>query len=130
MKKLSNMNTLINELSDADFEYGKTDCYIFTAKLVKEWHGKDYIKHHAVYKNKKQADAYIEKFGGIEALTTGTLGYSTDPVRCVDGDVVTAEVAQGQVALGFVQGGHGLFKMKKTVVRLPLKKCRMGWSVK
>lgn len=130
MTDLSKMNKLMNELSDEDFKYGKTDCYIFTAKLVKAWHGKDYIKHHAVYKNQKEADAYIEKFGGIEALTTGTLGYAIDPKDCVDGDVVTSQVTNNQIALGFVYGGNGLFKMKKTVVKIPLKKCRMGWSIK
>ncbi len=130
MADLSKMNDLINELADEEFKFGKNDCYTFTARLVKEWHGKDYVKLHAVYKSEKQANEYIAKFGGIEALTTGTLGYSIDPAKCQDGDVVTAEVAPGQVALGFVFGEVGLFKSKKKVFKMDLDKCRKGWSIK
>lgn len=126
----SKMNTLINDLSDKPFKYGSNDCYSFTAKLVKEWHGQNFIKLHAVYKNEKQARQYMELYGGIEALTTGTLGYSCDPTKCKDGDVVTAEVSKGEVALGFVFDGHGLFKGRKRVLQIPLKMCRQGWRIK
>jgi hypothetical protein len=129
MTDLAKMNKLINALSDAPFQYGKNDCYIFTAKLVKEWHGKDYVKHHAVYKNKKQADEYMARFGGIEKLTTGTLGYSCKPEDCQDGDVVSCDVGSG-VAVGFVFNGTGLFKYKKTVVKVPLDDCRLGWRIR
>ena len=132
MTDLSKMNTLINKLSDEPFKFGKCDCYTFTAKLVKQWHGKDYIKLHAVYKNEKQAKKYMEKFNGIEALTIGTLGYgcALGPEDCRSGDVVTAEVAPGEVALGFVYQGKGYFKGKKSVKQIPLKKCRMGWRIR
>jgi len=130
MSKLSKMNTLANKLADQDFKYGKLDCYIFTAKLVKEWHGKDFSHLHAVYKSQNAAEHYIEANGGIDALTTGTLGY---PLRSTslaeDGDVVTADV-NGDVVLGFVFKGSGLFKMKKSLVKVPLKKCQTAWQVK
>ena len=126
---LSEMNNLINELSDEPFKYGKSDCYTFTSKLVKQWHGIDHVKLHAVYKTEKEALQYIQKFGGIEALTTGTLGYSDDPEKCKDGDVVSAEIGDG-IALGFVFNGNGLFKDKKKIIKLPLNKCRQGWSIK
>ena len=129
MNKLSKMNKLINKLSDEPFEYGKADCFTFTAKLVKEWHGKDYLPFHSVYKNKEEADAYIARYnGGIEALTTGTVGYGVDPTECEDGDVVIANVGDG-IALGFVYGGNGLFKTEKRVGQLPLKKCIKGWRI-
>jgi len=124
------MNKLINKLSDEPFAYGKNDCFTFTNALVKEWHGRDYLKLHLVYKNKKQAKEYIEKHGGIEALTIGTVGYSQKPELCVDGDAVSAEVSPGEIALGFVFKGYGFFKMKKNgVFKMPLKKCRMGWRL-
>jgi len=128
---MSEINTLINELSDQPFKYGQTDCYQFTAKLVKEYHGIDHVKRHCVYKSKKEADEYMAKYGGIEALINGTLGYALRDVNnCVTGDVVTATVSPGEVALGFVANGYGLFKTAKRVVKIPLKKCRLGWSVK
>ena len=130
MSKLSRMNTVVNKLADAPFKYGKNDCYTFTAGLVKEWHGKDYTKLHSVYKNKLSAGAYIEEHGGIEKLTIGTLGYSCEPTLCKNGDVVTAEVSKGEVALGFVFDCHGLFKSKTRLVKIPLDKCRMGWRIK
>ena len=129
MVDLAKMNDLINKLSDEPFKYGKNDCYTFTAKLVKQWHGKDYVKLHAVYKNKKQADEYIKEHGGIEALTTGTLGYSVAPERCKNGDVVTAMIAPEEIGLGFVFNGFGYFKTKKKPVRVPLENCRMGWRL-
>lgn len=130
MTDLSKMNELINKLSDEPFKYGGVDCYTFTARLVKEWHGKDYIKLHAVYKNKKEAEEYMAKFGGIEALTVGTLGYPVNAEHCEDGDVVTAEVTKDQVALGFVFKGNGYFKTKKKPIKIPLAKCRQGWRIR
>lgn len=123
------INNLINELADAPFKYAKNDCYVFTAKLVKAWHGVDLVKLHDVYSTKKEAVAYIKVYGGIETLTTGTLGYSIHPEFCKDGDVVTAEVAKNEIALGFVISGHGIFKAPKKIVRLPLDKCRKGWRI-
>ncbi len=126
-----NLNKLINELSDQPFKYGSTDCYQFTARLVKEYHGADYIKLHVVYKNKKEAAEYMARHGGIEALTTGTLGYPLKDVReGLTGDVVSATVTPGEVALGFVVNGYGLFKTAKRVAKIPLKKCRLGWRIK
>ena len=121
------MNKLLNKLSDEPFKHGKSDCFTFTNALIKEWHGKDFRKLHP-YKTKKEAIAYMAKFGGIEALTIGTLGYAIAPNRCVDGDVVSANVS-GDIALGFVYGGFGLFKAKKTVVKIKLNKCLKGWSI-
>jgi len=124
------LNKLINKLSDEPFKYGKTDCYQFTARLVKEYHGIDHIKLHCVYKNKKEADEYMAQHGGIEALTTGTIGYPLkDVTECVTGDVVTATTSGEDVALGFVANGYGLFKTKKRVMKIPLKKCRVGWRI-
>ena len=124
------LNKLINELSDAPFVYGKCDCYIFTARLVEEWHGKSYFMH-KVYKNKKQAIAYMEKFGGLEALTVGTLGYPVRAADCVDGDVAIAKVGpEGSPVLGFVFNGYALFKGKKKVLKLPLSKCDRGWRIR
>jgi len=128
MGKLVKMNTLINKLSDRPFKYGENDCFTFTNALVKEWHGKDFKKLHQ-YKNKKEAITYIRDNKGIEALITGTLGYSCAPEECADGDVVSAEVSADEVAVGFVFNGNGLF-LGKTVVKIPLKKCRMGWRIK
>jgi len=97
---------------------------------VEEWHGRDYTKLHAVYKSKKQAKEYMDAHMGIEQLTRGTLGYSVAAEHCKDGDVATAEVAPGEIALGFVYQGEVMFKMKKTVIKIPLKKCRMGWRIR
>lgn len=131
MPDLGKMNALINDLCDAPFEFGVNDCYVFTAKLVKEWHGKDYLSAHSVYKNEAQAKAYIENNGGIAALTTSTLGKSFLPELCEDGDVVVAEVSKNEWALGFVFRGFGWFKGKrKQVFRIPLNKCLHGWRVK
>ena len=131
MTDLAKMNELINKLSDEEFKYGKNDCYLFTTRLIKEWHGADYdyTDLHAVYKNEIEAELYMESFGGIEALTTGTLGYSVSPQLCRDGDMVSAEVGGG-IALGFVFKEHGLFKAKKKVLKIPLSQCRLGWRIK
>lgn len=122
------MNKLVNKMADAPFKFGKNDCYTFTSKLVKEWHGIDHVKRHAVYKSEEEAQAYMDKNGGIEALTIGTLGYAVDPETCTNGDVVSAEVGSG-VALGFVFNGVGLFKAERKIVKIPLRKCRLGWRL-
>jgi len=125
--KLNRMNDRINELADKPFEYGKNDCFTFTNALVREWHGVDY-RHLHRYRTKKKAEEYMADNGGIEALTTGTLGYSVDPMKCGDGDVVSANVGGG-IAVGFVFDGHGLFKTAKKVAKMPLKKCSKGWKL-
>ena len=126
--KLGRMNVLINKLSDEPFKYGKSDCFTFTNALVKEWHGKDFREKHP-YKNKKEALYYMNQFGGIEMLTTGTLGYPVAAETLHDGDVVLADVGDGP-ALGFVFGGHGLFKTEKTVMKLKLNGCLRGWRIR
>lgn len=123
------MNALINRLSDEKFKYGKNDCFTFTAALVKAWHGKDYLPLHRGYRSERAARDYLEQHGGIEALTTGTLGYAVDPTRCRDGDVVTAEVRPGEIALGFVFDDRAYFKTKTRVVVASLERCRKGWRV-
>lgn len=123
------MNTLINKLADAPFKHGTNDCFTFTNALVKEWHGKDYRKLHP-YKTRKEAIYYMHTNGGIEALTTGTLGYPVAVDKLRDGDVVLADVnGEFQFALGFVVDGHGLFKGNKRVFKIPLKKCAKGWRL-
>lgn len=127
MTRLGKMNELINKLSDEPFEYGKNDCYTFTAALVKQWHGADFSKLHRDYKDEGTAKKYIKTFGGLSALTTGTLGYGCSPEDCDDGDVVIAELPDP--TLGFVFNGYGLFKTKKKVKKLKLSKCLKGWRI-
>ena len=118
------------ELADEPFKYGKNDCFHFTARLVNVWHGKDFRKLHP-YKSKKGAEDYMDRFGPIEVLTTGTLGYplaSMDEIR--DGDVVSLEVAKGQIGLGFVANGKAWFKTKSRVIAVDPTKCRMAWRGK
>lgn len=122
------MNKLINKLADKPFKHGTSDCFTFTNALVKEWHGKDF-RHLHPYKNKKEAIEYMRKHNGIEMLTVGTLGYPVPAIHCVDGDVVLADVGYGN-ALGFIFDGHGLFKSKKSIVKLPLDKCLKGWRIR
>ena len=131
MSKESKMNVLINELSDEPFKYGKSDCFTFTNALVKAWHGDDHnYRHLHPYKNKKEALKYMHQHLGIEQLTVGTLGYPVAAAHCRDGDVVTANVGDKNIALGFVYNGHGLFKGNNGVVRLHLADCRQGWRIR
>ena len=126
----SKMNTLINKLSDATFEYGKNDCFTFTCALVNEWHGKDY-KHLHKYKNKKEAKQYIKDNISIEMLATGTLGYPVASDQLKDGDVAIANVGpEGEEALGFVYNGYALFKGLTKVLKLKLDKCSRGWRIR
>lgn len=129
MSKESKMNVLINKLSDEPFKLGKSDCFTFTNALVKAWHGEGY-RHLHTYKTKREAMVYLRDNFGIEILTTGTLGYSVPLSICEDGDVATADVGGGEIALGFIHDGNGLFKGKSGVKRIPLKKCRKGWRIR
>lgn len=72
----------------------------------------------------------METHGGIEALTTGTLGYPVATSQLENGDVVSAEISSGEVALGFVFRGYGYFKGHKQVMVAKLNKCRQGWKIK
>lgn len=121
------LNKLINKLADEPFKYGKNDCFLFTNALVKEWHGQDFSELHP-YKNAREAASYMKAHGGIEALTTGTLGYPARTDMLVDGDVVLGETNLGP-ALGFVYKGHGLFKAPKTVLKIKLSRCIKGWMI-
>lgn len=127
MPNLGSMNKLINKLTDTPFEYGVNDCYIFTASLVKEWHGKDFSLEHAVYNTESDARAYIAVSHGLEKLTSQTLGESCYPTDCRDGDVVIAHIPEP--TLGFVFDGHGLFKTKRGIKKYPLANCKHGWRI-
>lgn len=121
---------LLNELADEPFKYGKNDCFHFAARCVHAWHGKDFRKLHP-YKSAKGAETYLNEHGHIETLTIGTLGYPLKNVlEARDGDVVTAEVARNQIALGFVANGKAWFKTKKRVVPFKIERCRFAWRIK
>ena len=120
---------VLNELADEPFKWGKNDCFHFTARCVLAWHGKDYRSLHP-YKTKKEAVEYIKKHGGIERLTTGTLGYSIRAGIPHDGDVVSIEVRPGEIALGFVANRKIWLKTEKRVVAVSLTKARMVWRIR
>jgi len=124
-----NTKKLMTELIDAPFEFGRNDCFTFTDALVRSFHGRSYRNLHPKYKTEAQAVEYISRSGGIESLTTETLGEPIASADCKDGDVVCAEVAPEQIALGFVVNGYGLFKTKNRAIKIPIINCLRGWRI-
>lgn len=113
---------------DAQFDYGKTDCCLFTARVVDAFcdteHEKTLSEH---YKDEATALAYIEVSGGLEAAVSTYLGQSKVG-RAQRGDVVMFNGARGQT-LGICVGQTIASVYSDGVVFLPRSLSICYWTV-
>lgn len=118
---------------DAEFEWGKLDCCLFCAEVVRELHGKDFATGwRARYRSKAGALRLMEEYGGVEGIVREILGEPVPPLLARRGDPVLAreiEVVPEGESLGIADGRHAVLLTQRGLVTVPLQLCAMGWRI-
>lgn len=114
------------------WDWGKTDCCMFYANVVKQVTGQDLAKkYRGKYKTELGAARLIKKFGSIEGLLSDIFGPPVSPCQRFASvlDPVIAEFA-GRECVGVCIGWRAAFLAEDGIlITLPLEDCKMNWKV-
>ncbi len=110
------------------FGWGTLDCCIFTAKVIHEVTGVDYLARFPSYSSKRGAVRILRPYGSLQGLVTSLFGEPVTPSELVDGDVALFRGRSWSV-VGPVCNGQVICKTARSVVSLPLEDAALGWSV-
>ena len=118
----------IEAAQDKPFAWGKCDCCLFAADVVKAMTGTDYASEfRGKYKTAKGAARALIKYG--HKTLSSTMNEKLPPVRFPKrGDVVMALV-NGDEALGICIGSMCVFKSPDGVVQMPVSDIDAAWDV-
>lgn len=116
---------------DKPHRYGRHDCMIFSAGVVKAVTGRDFARgHRGKYRSAASATRYLRGLGfdSVEAMIDSVL--PEKPVlRAQRGDIVLRDEGQPGVCIG----GEALFVGSKEgeegLVRVPRAQWRKAWAV-
>ena len=109
------------------FEWGKSDCCMFSVGAVKATTGVD----HGIgfdYTTKAGAAKVLKKAGGVEAIATKALGKHKSPLLAMRGDVVSFESGTG-TALGVCVGPKFAAMQEAGLVFFSMTKALKSWSI-
>lgn len=109
------------------FEWGKTDCCMFSVGAVLAITGTDHGKGYC-YKTESGAAKVLLKHGGVEAIATKHLGEPKSPKLAQRGDIVSVDVGNG-VALGVCIGAKIAAMQADGLTYLPMSQAIKAWSV-
>ena len=109
------------------FEWGKTDCCMFSVGAVLAITGTDHGKGYR-YKTESGAGKVLLKHGGVEAIATKHLGEPKPPKLAQRGDIVSVDVGNG-VALGVCIGAKIAAMQADGLIYLPMSQAIKAWSV-
>jgi hypothetical protein len=109
------------------FEWGKCDCCLFSANVVRDLTGKDFARGlRSKYRSKTGALKLIAEYGSLEKLLDETLGAAHPAMLARRGDFVLADVPEP--ALGVCDGARAIFKGEDSrLVAVPLGRCIKSW---
>lgn len=132
--RFENWPERLNDFLSASHEFSWTDCNcaLFAADGVESQTGKDFAKAYRGPKTKRGMISRLAKVcgGGVEDAATKELGEPLANILLAKrGDVVSFDYGDGP-SLGLCNGAQGVFITENQgKIRVPLKACRMGWSV-
>ena len=109
------------------FQWGKTDCCMFTVGAVEAVSGVNYGKGYR-YKTAAGAARVLAKEGGVSAIATKYLGEPKSVKMAQRGDVVSFETGEG-IALGVCVGDKIAAMQEGGLIFLPMNQAIKAWSV-
>jgi hypothetical protein len=109
------------------FEWGKCDCYTFTANVVHAVTGKDF-RDLFDYRSERDALKLIRSKGGFLAVVTHVLGEPCSPKLCQSGDPVLL-MNEGREMLGVMFQRCIVVKTALSVRPVPLDLALYGWRL-
>lgn len=134
MVRLENWPTLLSmylsETKSKPFEWGENDCVLFAAKAINKITGNNIYKKYQSYKTEEEAKKIISEFGSLEALVNFHLGDGfTNYLKAKRGDVVLMRIPEETLGIVDDSGQRIACVTKDGLIRLPLKKASLVWSI-
>lgn len=110
------------------FEWGKTDCCMFSlGRICEILTGINHLTEYK-YASATQAARILKRLGGIEALAQKHLGESKSPLQAQRGDIVMFDSGNGP-ALGVCIGAKIAAMQADGLIYLPMSQAIKAWSV-
>ena len=109
------------------FEWGKTDCCMFTGGAVHVMTGQHFGEGYQ-YRTAAGAAKALARHGGVSAIATKYLGAPKSIKLAQRGDVVSFDAGEG-IALGICVGDKIAAMQKGGLIFLPLSAAIKAWSV-
>lgn len=124
------LNAAIEAARERPFSWGKQDCCMFAAGVVRDLTGKDLAApFRDAYAGRDEAGLLLAELGGVEALATAFLGEPLPgPAFAQRGDVVMVQTDEGP-ALGICDGAAAWFPGPRGLVHRPMGDWRKAWRV-
>jgi hypothetical protein len=110
------------------FAFGTHDCCQFAAGAVEAITGENPADRFH-YADETEAAQLLELHGGVEGIVTVALGSPVHPSQGGRGDVVVAELANGDTA-GVLLGNTCAFPSEFGIVYWPRSVARLAWRVR
>lgn len=127
---MDSLPAVLSRYHDAEFKWGRLDCCLFAADVLKALHGVDYAEQwRGKYSSYFGALRMIAPHGSLAGLVSSVFGDMKPPLLARRGDLVIAAMPEGD-AVGIADGDGAMFMAEKGLVRVPLKLCKGAWRVK
>lgn len=119
-------------IKEENFEWGKRDCCLWTADILKAIHGVDFAKpFRGTYSSRKGFAKLLikSKVKNLEELLLEVFPMEPQPAGLAfSGDPVLLE-EQGESLLGVCYGTYALFLTETGLTRRSLDHCKCSWSI-
>lgn len=112
---------------DRPFRYGVADCCQFARQLVREMTGQDYGAEWS-YSSEAEAQAIIDRHGGLEPLISSYLGPAVDPSALRIGDLCLVTAPNFEM-MGARSGSGAYVPSSGGIVVARAHRIAKGWSL-
>lgn len=118
-------------VSEKPHAYGKHDCMIFAANVVRAQTGKDYARgHRGKYKSARGAKVYLKRLGFRTPAQMIGAHLKKKPIGFAQrGDIVAGRDGVPGVVMGDFAFQVGQTEEQQGLVRLPRAEWRRAWGV-
>lgn len=124
------LNKMILISRELPFEWGKHDCCLFAAHVVKALTGEDFtIPFIGKYATAKGAARLLKKHGGVRGIATAALGEEINPLAAQRGDIVMIDGEHGDT-LGVCIGRQCVAPGFTDLIYFPMTAAVTAWRVK
>ncbi len=133
MNAIIALEPVLKEWRNIPFSWDAQNCVLFTTRCIDAQRGTNYtlqVSERYPCTNYRQGYRMMLRGGGLEALTTGYLGYPTNWAMLQNGDVVLGRAADRDVqVLGVLYNQAFLTTGLRGIVSMPMDYAIKGWRL-
>lgn len=118
---------VLHEWAAKPLRFGVSDCCQFAGAVVNEFRGHNPMSRFS-YMGSREAQELIRSFGSLENAVTDTLGAPIPVELASDGDVLLADMSNGESIVGAVCFGRFVVRTEDGITDWPLAAARLAWG--